>query len=114
LHGALRHTHAQRAGKHLVEQQALVEGQRAPRVHHHGPAQVRLAAGDGQQALLDPGVQRDVLGGLGRIVQQQGQGLAQVTHLVVAVLHQPVRQAALFGDPFAQLARAGDAAELAA
>jgi hypothetical protein len=109
LHHALRHADSQRAGQQLVEQQARIEGERAPGIDNDGAAHMRLAAGDGQQVLLDPVGQRMRGVGLGRIVEQQRQRLGEVADVGVARIHQPVGIAAFLRDPVAQFARIGDA-----
>ena len=117
LHQPLRYAHPQRAGEQFVEHQTLLAIEMAPAVRHRIASGDFIPAGDRQQTLLDPHMQRRIVGVL-RIVQQQRQGFGQVADLFVARFDQPRRRGAFRGDPRAQFAAAGDlglgAADLAA
>ena len=104
-HQALRDADAKLAGDAACSRRSAgARPSRARPATSQRAARVVIGVAQGQQALLDPVVQRQIGGGGGGR-QQQGDGLGEIAHRVVALAEQPVRDAGLFDGPLRQLAR---------
>ena len=97
-HQALRHADAEFAGDELVPGEALALVQLAPRLDQPAAARFVIGVAQGEQALFDPVVQRQLAGGVGGR-QEKGDGLGEIADRVVALAEQPVGDAGLFDGP---------------
>ena len=101
---ALRDADAKFAGDELVPGEALAFVQLAPRLDQEAAARFVIGVAQGEEALFDPVVKRELAGGVGGR-QEKGDGLGEIADRVVAVAEQPVGDAGFFDGPLGELAR---------